>query len=60
MDGDVLTIDVQKTEGQEAEDEQDGVKCAFLTNAASKPVQLAGTVQAVMQQCAYICAASQC
>ena len=28
MDGDVLTIDVQKAEGTEAEAEQDGVKCA--------------------------------
>ena len=28
MDGDVLTIDVQKAEGKEAEEEQDGVKCA--------------------------------
>ena len=27
VDGDVLTIDVQKSEGQEGEEEQDGVKC---------------------------------
>ena len=33
VDGDVLTIDVQKAEGEEAEEDQDGVKCALACSA---------------------------
>jgi len=29
VDGDVLTIDVQKSGGEEADEDQDGVKCAY-------------------------------
>jgi len=32
VDGDVLTIDVQKSGGEEVEEDQDGVKCAHLSS----------------------------
>ena len=37
VDGDVLTIDVQKAGGEETEQEQDGVKCV-LPCVAARPV----------------------
>ena len=49
MDGDVLTIDVQKSGGEEAEEDQDGVKCACCHVALSILCQSHGMTDALLR-----------